>query len=197
MKPIIVASALALALSLAACNKAENTAQSAANTAGEAMDDAGAMASNAMVDAKQAMTATPPAPEFVNTAAKSDAYEIAAARLALTNAASQAVKDFANEMIKAHTDSTARLKAAAAKANLTPDPMLTNDQNDDLAELGKKKGAEFDEDYIDDQVDAHQTALAMMRDYAEKGDNADLKAVAGEIAPIIQKHLDHAKSLDK
>jgi putative membrane protein len=197
MKPMLIASALALALSLAACNKAEQTADSAANTATAAADDAGAMASNAMVDVKQAVTPTPSADEFVNKAAKTDAYEIAAAKLALTNGASQAVKDFANEMIKAHTDSTAKIKAAAGKANLTPDPALTNDENDELAEMGKKKGAEFDEDYIDDQIETHQNALAMMRDYAEKGDNADLKAVAGEIAPVVQKHLDHAKSLDK
>jgi putative membrane protein len=197
MKPMLVASALALALSLTACNKAEQTAETAVNTASEAVDDAGAIASNAMVDVRQAVSPTLAGPEFVNTAAKSDAYEIAAARLAITNGGSQAVKDFANDMIKAHSDSTARIKAAAAKAGITPDPTLTNDQNDELAELGKKKGAEFDEDYIDGQVEAHQTALAMMRDYAEKGDNADLKAAAGEIAPVVQKHLDHVKSMDK
>ena len=199
MKPILIVSAFALTLSLAACNKAAQTADSAANTAGAVADDAGAMASNAMVDVKQAVTPTPTAQEFVDKAAKSDAYEIAAARLAATNATSQAVKDFAAEMIKAHSESTAKIKAAAGKASpaITPDPALTNDQNDELAELGQKKGAEFDEDYIDDQVDAHQSALALMRDYAEHGDNPDLKAAAGAIAPIVQKHLDHAKMLDK
>ncbi len=199
MKPILIVSVCALALSLAACKKTEQTADAAANTASEAADSAGAMASNAMVDVKQAVSVTPAGPEFVNTAAKSDAYEIAAARLALTNGSSQAVKDFANEMIKAHSDSTAKIKAAAATASpeIMPDATLTNDQNDELAELGKKKGAEFDEAYIDEQVDAHQDALALMRDYAEHGDNAALKTAAGEIAPVVQKHLDHAKSLDK
>ena len=196
-KMMMAASALALALGLAACSKADQ--QQAANAASETAEGAGAMASNAMVDVQQAVTPTPTAQEFVDKAAKSDAYEIAAARLALTNASSQAVKDFANDMIKAHTDSTAKIKAAAAKASpaITPDPALTDDQNDELAELGKKKGAEFDEDYIDDQVDAHQTALALMRDYAEHGDNADLKAAAGEIAPVVQRHLDHVKTMDK
>lgn len=197
MKIIPIASAMALALSLPACNKAEQTAQSATNTASEAADDAGAMASNAMVDVEQALTPTLAGPEFVNQAAKSDAYEIAAAKLALTNGTSQAVKDFANEMIKAHGESTAKIKAAAAKAGITPDATLTNKQNDELAELGRKKGADFDEEYIDEQVDAHRSALAMMRDYAEKGDNADLKAAAGAIAPVVQKHLDQVKSMDK
>jgi putative membrane protein len=199
-KHFLIASTAAMALSLAACGpKAEQAANSAMNTADATADSAGAMASNAMVDIEQAVTPTPTGVEFADKAAKSDAYEIAAAKLAVTNASSQAVKDFAAEMIKAHTDSTAKIKAAAAKASpaITPDATLTSDQNDDLAELAKKKGAEFDEEYIDDQVDAHQTALAMMRDYAEKGDTPSLKAAAGEIAPVVQKHLDHAKSLDK
>jgi len=199
MKPIYLLSACALALSLAACNKAEHSASTAANSASEAANDAGAAASNAMVDVKQALSPTPSAQDFVNSAAKSDAYEVAAAKLALTNGSSQAVKDFASQMIKDHTDSTAKIKAAAAKASpaITPDAKMTDDQSDDLADLGKKKGADFDEAYVDDQVSAHQTTLAMMRDYAEHGDAAPLKAVAAQIAPVVQKHLDHIKSMDK
>lgn len=189
---LLTASAILLTIGLAGCNKSEQTA---ANVA--AMADA--TASNAMVDVEQALTPTPNGQGFADTAGKSDAYEIAAAKLALTRASSQAVKDFAQEMIKAHGESTALIKAAAAKASpaITPDATLTQDQNEDLADLGRKKGAEFDEDYIDDQIDAHQTALALMRDYAEKGDTPSLKAAAAEIAPVVQKHLDHAKILDK
>lgn len=199
-KIISIASASLLTLGLASCGQpAQNTAEAATNSAMETADMAGAMASNAMVDVQQAVTPTPTAQEFVDRAAKSDAFEIAAAKIAQTNAASQAVKDFAAEMIKAHTDSTAKVMAAAAAATpaLTPDATLTADQNEDLAELRAKKGAEFDEEYIDGQVDAHQTALAMMRDYAEHGEAASLKATAGAMAPVIQKHLDHAKMLDK
>jgi len=199
-KFILIASASVLSLSLTACGaKTEQTLDNAANSAGAAAESADAMASNAMVDVKQAVSATPTAQEFVNRAGASDAFEIAAAKLAATNGSSQAVKTFAAEMITAHTESTAKIKAAAASATpaITPDATMTSDQQEDLAELARKKGADFDEAYIDEQVDAHQDALAMLRDYAEKGDTPSLKAVAGELAPIVQKHLDHAKSLDK
>jgi putative membrane protein len=197
---LLIASTAALALSLAGCGKkAEQAADSVANSAAQTADTAGAMASNAMVDVQQAMTATPTGQDFADKAAKSDAFEIAAAKIAQTNASSQAVKDFAAEMIKAHTESTAKIKAAAATASpaITPNATLTQDQNEDLAELGAMKGTAFDEAYIDDQVDAHQDALVLMRDYAEHGDTASLKTAAGEIAPVVQKHLDHAKSLDR
>lgn len=194
----LIVSTAALALSLTACGpKAEKAADDAANTAVETADAAGAMASNAMVDVKQAVSATPTAQEFINKAGASDAFEIAAAKLAATNGSSNEVKSFAADMITAHTDSTTKIKTAAGLSSLSPDATLSDDQKEDLADLGKKKGAEFDEAYIDGQIDAHQDALAMVRDYAEHGDNAALKTTAGELAPVIQKHLDHAKSLDK
>lgn len=199
-KLLLTASAAMFALTLGGCGqKAEQTSNAVANGASETADAAGAMAANAMVDAEQALTPTPGGQEFVNKAANTDAYEIAAAKLAQTNAASPDVKAFAAEMIKAHNDSTAKIKAAAAKASpvIMPDATLTADQNDELADLAKKKGAEFDDAYIEEQVDVHQTALAMMRDYAEKGDTPSLRTAAGEIAPVVQKHLDHARSLDK
>lgn len=201
MKKIILAvSTAALTLSLAACGpKAEKTADAAMNSADVATDKADAMASNAMVDVKQALSATPAGQEFINKAGRSDAFEIAAAKLAATNASSKEVKAFAADMIKAHTESTAKVKAAAAAASpaLTPDATLSEDQTEALADLAKKKGAEFDEAYIDGQVSAHQDALALMRDYAEHGDTPSLKTAAGDIAPVVQTHLDHIKMLDK
>ena len=195
----LIVSTAALALCLTACKKTEATADAAANSASNAADSAGAMASNAMVDVKEAVTATPTGQEFADKAAKSDAFEIAAAKLAKTNAASADVKAFADEMIKAHTESTSKVKEAAGKASpaITPDATLTNDQNDKLADLGKKTGKDFDKAYVDNQVSAHEDALAMMRDYAKNGDTPSLKTVAGDIAPIVQKHLDHAKALDQ
>jgi putative membrane protein len=102
-------------------------------------------------------------------------------------------------MIKAHTDSTAKMKAAAATANpaLTPNAEMTADQQEDLAELGKMKGVEFDKEYIDDQVNAHEDAVVLLRDYSAKGDTPALRTVAGELLPVVQGHLDHARRLDK
>jgi len=199
MKYFASVATAALALSLAACGpKTEQAADSAVNTTGEAMSDAGNAASNALDAAGDALQPTPSGQTFADTAAKSDAFEIAAAKLAKTNASSPKVKAFADDMIKAHTDSTAKIKAAAAKASpaITPDPTLTGEQNDDLADLAKLKGADFDKAYIDGQIDAHDDALELMENFAKDGDVPSLKAAAGEIAPIVKGHLDMAKALE-
>ena len=59
------------------------------------------------------------------------------------------------------------------------------------------KGKDFDKAYIDGQVSAHEDALSLMKGYADKGDTPSLKTAAGEIAPVVQKHLDMVKALKK
>jgi putative membrane protein len=199
-KFVSIASAAALALTLAACGpKTEKAADDAASTTGNALEAAGSATSNAAQDVKEALTPTPSGQEFIDKAARSDAFEIAAAKLAITNAATAKVKSFASEMTKAHTASTAKIKAAAKEASpsLTPDPTLTSDQSDKLADLGKLTGADFDKQYASGQVSAHKAALTLMDDYAKNGDVATLKAAAHEIAPTVRKHLDMAEKLDK
>ena len=102
-------------------------------------------------------------------------------------------------MVAAHTESTAKIKAAAKAASpaITPDATLTKDQAEDLAELKTLKGAAFDKEYIDGQVDAHEDALDLMRKYAADGNVVSLKQAAGEIAPVVEKHLSSARALDK
>lgn len=185
---------------LAACGpKTENAVDTAANSAGNVLSDAGDATTNAIDQAGKAITPTPTGQEFADAAAKSDSFEIAAAKLAASHASSPMVKDFAKMMISAHTESTAKLKKAANAANpsITPAVTLTKDQTDDLAELKAMTGAKFDEEYIDGQVDAHEDALALMQKYAADGTVPPLKTAAREIAPNVKRHLESAKALDK
>ncbi|WP_313801711.1 DUF4142 domain-containing protein [Sphingobium sp.] len=185
-------------LTLAACNQAtEQRAANAANSVGAAADAMGNRIENVTENAVAEMTPTPTPQDFVNMAGKSDAFEIAAARLAATNAQSAEVKAFAQKMIEAHTASTAKIKAAAGKAQPTvkPDPSLTADQKEDLADLKKLTGAKFDAEYVEGQVEAHEDALKLMRSFAKDGADGSLKAVAGDIAPVVEGHLKMARDL--
>ena len=191
-------STVAACLALAACNQStEQQAERIENRVDQMADATEAGLDNAMDRMGAAVTPTPTPQEFVDRAAKSDAFEIQAAQLAAKNASSSEVKAFAQDMIKAHTDSTAKIKAAAATAKITPNADLTPDQTEDLADLGKLTGVQFDEEYMDGQVDAHENALALMRSYATGGGDAGLKATAGEIASVVEHHLTKARELDK
>lgn len=188
------------ALGLSACGpKAEQKADNALNDTEAAVSDAANSTGNAIDNAGQALKPTPTGQEFADTAAKSDAFEIEAANLAATNSESPQVKAFAKMMIAAHRESTTKIKAAAKEASPTilPNADLAQDQNEDLVKLKALKGAAFDKEYVDGQIEAHEDALQLMRNYAADGTVATLKTAAGEIAPIVDKHLASAKALDK
>lgn len=139
----------------------------------------------------------PSAQDFANTTAASDEYEIETSKLALTNSQSAEVKDFAQKMIDAHTRSTEKLNKAAGSAapTIIPDTTLAPDQQQSLGQLRAKKGADFDQQYVTIQRDAHQRTLAALKDYSVKGDQPPLNAFANEVIPIVSGHLAMARNL--
>ena len=134
---------------------------------------------------------------FVNAAAASDRFEIESSKLAATAAQSAAVKSFAQKMISAHTDSTAKLKSTLAGMTppVTPDDTLSAEQQQTLDSLKGLTGAAFDSAYTSAQVDAHQKALDTLNGYAAGGDNAQLKTFASGLVPTVTAHLNMAKGL--
>lgn len=133
--------------------------------------------------------------QFADTAAASDAYEVAAGNLAKEKATAQALKDFGAMMVTAHTDSTAKLKTAAGAAGITPNPAMTAEQEANLETLRNASGAEFDAAYKAQQITAHQNTLAAMQGFAASGEVAELKAFAAATAPVVQRHLDQIKGM--
>ena len=135
--------------------------------------------------------------EFANVAASTDAYEIAAGKLAQTKATSQALKDFGKMMVDNHSESTANLKKAAAKASpaITPDATMTAEQKANLATLQSATGEDFDNAYKSQQVMTHQTALAVMKGYAASGDVEPLKDFASSTASVVQAHLEKIQGM--
>jgi len=195
MRAFLIATTAAAALALAGCSGTnDNTTPSATEeaNAGAAIDVPSGDASGATAEAGMATGAQ----GFVDNAAASDQFEIESSKLAQTMAKDAAVKDFAAMMVKDHTKSSTELKAAAAKATpaVTVAPKLTSQQQSDLDAL-KSAGANFDKLYAQKQVAAHTQALALLQGYAATGDAAPLKDFASKTAPVVSKHLDHAKKL--
>jgi putative membrane protein len=194
MKRALIMSAAALAaLSLAACNKpaAEKT-EAAAGSAVNATQDAAGAAVGATSAATMGSHDTP---SFVSNAAQSDMYEVAAAKMAQTRSKNADIKAFAKMMVTDHTASTAKLKPLIAAAGQTPPAALDDRRQGFLDNLKAASDTDFDKVYVDQQVAGHEEALTLMKGYADNGDDAGLKAAAGEIAPKVQEHLDHIKAI--
>jgi putative membrane protein len=128
-------------------------------------------------------------------AGQSDEFEIQSSQLAVKNG-SPAIRNFAEQMITAHTKTTAMVVAAAKKSGLPASPPpLTADQQGMLAELQGESGDAFDKTYVSQQLAAHEEALALQTAYAKGGDDPNLKAAAAHIVPVVQRHLSLLQSM--
>jgi putative membrane protein len=141
----------------------------------------------------------PSTPNFVQKAAMSDLYEITAGKIAAEKGQSDAVKQFGQHMVEAHTQTTDELKGivAAEKINVTPPAALDATHQKLIDALNSASAADFDKTYAKQQVDAHQEAVDLFSKYADKGDNAAVKAFAQKTLPVIKQHLETAKTLEQ
>jgi putative membrane protein len=111
------------------------------------------------------------------------------------------VKKYAQMMVKDHGTMLEAVKSLATRLNVTP---ATNEKANDLKEENTKDitdlnaktvGKEFDDEFMEEQVDMHQETLDLLNDLDSRTTNADLKAAIAEAKPKVQAHLDQAKAL--
>ncbi|RVT90565.1 DUF4142 domain-containing protein [Sphingomonas crocodyli] len=128
---------------------------------------------------------------YVMKAGASDLYEKTASQIALESTTNPGVKSFATMMVSDHSQSSAKVKAAAAKSGLTvKPPVLEPKQQSMIAALRATKGPARDALYISQQKAAHQEALALHQSYGKSGTSVPLKTAAGEIVPVVQHHIE-------
>jgi putative membrane protein len=137
------------------------------------------------------------AQDFVNKVAISDMFEIQSSRLALTKQPDKDTKPFAEKMIRDHQKTSNELKSLvnSGKVKAKLPTSLDSEHQKMLDELKAKSGKEFDSNYDQVQVKAHQDAVALFEAYAKGGDDSELKRWAAKTLPHLQQHLTLAEKL--
>lgn len=136
------------------------------------------------------------AQDYLRHASISDLFERASSKIALRKSERDDVKAFAMMMVEDHAKTSETLRAAALRDGLAPgEAKLDAEQTAQLKELEAAAADKFDSLYLDMQVKGHTGALALHKDFAATDKDTALKSAAGEIAPLVQQHLDAAKKL--
>ena len=137
----------------------------------------------------------PSTPDFVQTTAMSD--EIEAGKIAAQKGQSDAVKQFGQHMVEAHSQTTEELKGIVQQEKIKVDlPTKPDDKHQRMIDdLNAAHQEDFDKTYAKQQVSAHEKAEKLFSKYADKGDNAAVKAFAAKVLPVIRQHLEEAKKL--
>ena len=186
-KRSLVLAAAATTLALSACSEDD----------GSATDTSPAAGAPASADA-----ALPPATTvqgFLARAALNDMYEVHAGQAVLERTQNADVRRFAQMMVQDHTRTTNEAQAAARSQNIVAPPprQLDGRRQDMVRQLRSAAPNDLDRRYVEQQVEAHENALNLMRDFAQSGDNAALKDWARRTAPVIENHLQMARAMNQ
>lgn len=117
------------------------------------------------------------------------------------------VKDYANTLLTDHQsadkDLTAFAKSRkvamipAEKPETDADRQAEKDANTAMAHLKSLKGAEFDKEYLNMMVSDHEKELARIDTSISACNDSDLKSMLQSFKPVLQRHADQARDLQK
>lgn len=137
------------------------------------------------------------AKRFIDEALNSGAMEVELGKLAQAQASNSRVKAFGAMMVEDHTAAGDELKALAAAKNMMSIQVMESGHIDEIADLKKENGVDFDKKYIKMMLSMHRKDIDKFEDMAKEDDQPDLKAFAAKNLPKLKMHLDSAKAINK
>jgi len=128
--------------------------------------------------------------EYVQRAAMSDMFEIESGNLALERGNSEATRSFAQTMVADHTTSSRNLQAAVEQSGMRANmpTSLDAEHQAKMDRLRTLEGADFDREYMSQQMAAHRDALALHQGYSQNGEDEALRQFAQQTIPVVQRH---------
>jgi putative membrane protein len=160
------------------------------------------LTANAAESSKSTAAASGPTdPQIAHIVVTADQIDIDAGKMAESKTKDKEVKAFAKQMVTDHTAVNNQATALAKKLKVTPEDngtsqALKKGADDNMANLKKLKGKDFDKAYVDHEVAYHQQVLdAIDKALIPNAKNQELKSLLEKTRPAIQAHLEHAQHL--
>jgi len=142
-------------------------------------------------------------PQIATVALTAHQIDVDRGKMALKKTKNEEVKQFAEQMVKDHTEGKQEVLALAKKLGVKPEESsvtksLKDGAKDTEKKLKKEKGAQFDKDYIDAEVAYHQAVIDAVNKVLIPGaKNAEVKQALQNTVPTLEGHLQHAKNVQQ
>lgn len=134
--------------------------------------------------------------EFVTLAYQGNNAEIQTSQLALQRSQNQSVRQYAERMIREHTQANQLLTQYARQRNITLPTATVDPLNRAIAErLSQLSGTEFDQAYMAAQATAHLRTVALFETEIGQGQDQGLRSYASQLLPNIQDHYQMASQM--
>lgn len=132
---------------------------------------------------------------FIVDAASGAMMEIQLGQYAASNAASPAVKQFGQMMVTDHKQSDSMLTVIAQLKNVAIPNVPGDKHQQHINELSKKKGADFDKEYMKLMVEDHEDDIKKFEEMSKDAKDEDIRQFATNSLPVLKKHLEQAKKI--
>src|SRR4030081_1216459 len=127
---------------------------------------------------------------FVGQANLGAPFQVDSGRLAETKATNAAIRSYAHLMVTTHIPVVDALNVILKQKNITPSNTLLHGAYDAMIfTLKADRGATFDRNYVNGQVEYQKGNAALFRQEIENGSDPDLKQFAIQTLPKIEDHL--------
>ncbi|WP_051340853.1 DUF4142 domain-containing protein [Azospirillum halopraeferens] len=138
--------------------------------------------------ASAATTLTVTDQSFLTQAAYGGLAEVATGQLAAERAASPTVRDLGRRMVSEHDMVNRELMALAQAKGMSPPTAPDMGRQATAAALGTLEGAEFDRQYLQQQLAEHAVAIALYDAQARGVGDPDVRAFAARWLPALRDH---------
>ncbi len=145
----------------------------------------------------------PTDPQIAHIAYTAGNLDIAAGKQALAKSHNNAIRAFAQEMVRDHTAVNDKALALVKKLHVTPQDnptsqSLTKGADAEREKLAVMKGAAFDREYINNEVAYHKTVNgALESTLIPNAKNGELKSLLQTGLALFREHQAHAEQVAK
>jgi putative membrane protein len=133
---------------------------------------------------------------FMDNAAQTNLAEIQEGQLAEQKTSSPQVRQLAQMMVRDHEQMNQQLEQLAQQDGVTLPKQPDRHERHQLQELKRLSGAQFDRTFAQDQIKDHEVAIQKFQRAAQTLTDPQVKELAQQSIPILQKHLQMARQTE-
>jgi putative membrane protein len=126
--------------------------------------------------------------DFATKAVQGGLMEVRLGELAQQQAATPGVQQFGERMVQDHGQANEQLTQIMQNKGIELPEDMPKEGQELHDELQQKSGQEFDQAYMDEMVRDHQADIEAFQQYAETGQDPDLRGFAEQALPVLEQH---------
>jgi putative membrane protein len=141
-------------------------------------------------------TVRPPERTFVTQGLVNSRHQAELSRLAVTQAASTEVREFAQQLVTDYQQINTALETIARRKSIDV-PLQPVSFSDRYRVLAEQSGASFDHAFIHEVADANARALRLCSAALSTVKDSDIRELAGSLLPVLRDHANKTSDLAK